>query len=108
MVARARGSGNAEPCGALAASHGHQPRPRPGRTECFGRYLQLRSRAWCSQPFQALRRQPRSPRFRPELSAMSPPGTSRRCMRVAGAAVNYIARIAGITSIIRIKPAFAG
>jgi hypothetical protein len=34
---------------------------------------------------------------------MSLPGTSRRCMRAAGAAVNYIARIAGITSIIRIK-----
>jgi hypothetical protein len=34
---------------------------------------------------------------------MSLPGMSRRCMRAAGAAVNYIARIAGITSIIRIK-----
>ena len=34
---------------------------------------------------------------------MSLPGTSRRCMRAAGVAVNYIARIAGITSIIRIK-----
>jgi hypothetical protein len=34
---------------------------------------------------------------------MSLPGTSRRCMRAAGAAVNYIARIAGITSIILIK-----
>jgi hypothetical protein len=34
---------------------------------------------------------------------MSLPGTSRRCIRAAGAAVNYIARIAGITSIIRIK-----
>jgi hypothetical protein len=27
MVARARGSGNAEPCCALAASDGHRPRP---------------------------------------------------------------------------------
>ena len=34
---------------------------------------------------------------------MSLPGTSRRCMRAAGAAVNCIARIAGITSIIRIE-----
>jgi hypothetical protein len=30
MVARARGSGNAEPCCALAASDGHQPRPVQG------------------------------------------------------------------------------
>jgi hypothetical protein len=34
---------------------------------------------------------------------MSLPGASRRCMRAAGAAVNYIARIADITSIIHIK-----
>jgi hypothetical protein len=31
------------------------------------------------------------------------PGTSRRCIGAARAAVNYIARIAGITCIIRIK-----
>jgi hypothetical protein len=34
---------------------------------------------------------------------MSLPGTSRRCIGAARAAVNYIARIAGITNIIRIK-----